>query len=229
MKNIIRKEIESHHYYFIDGDYYPSVTHIIGEAGPVENGLRYFWQNNTAEEGEKIRDLSAGFGSRMHAAYERLVNGEELDLENEFKDDKARQHILSFVAWAKDFGMKSPQTEMTVYSDKYRYAGTLDLVTYHYGKLWIIDFKTSSGIHFSHEIQLAAYREAYEEMTGNKVDHVAILRTGTKHKVGYEFKEVERPFEHFKSIYDTFINMHDGKLPELPMKILNSYPKRVKL
>ena len=127
---------------------------------------------------------------------------------------------MSFHDWFHTFSegldLDSIQTEQTVGSKKYKYAGTLDLACKKNGELWIIDFKTASGIHTSHERQLAAYKEAYQEYFGVKVDHTAILRTGTNHVAGYEFKEVERPFESFLNIYQTYLDNNGGKIPNPP-------------
>jgi len=224
---VTMREILDHHYYFVDGVYYPSVTHIINDGAPTGEGLKIFLQDHNKAEGEQIRDEAAKFGSLMHDCYRRLLQGEELVLDD--YSYKGKQHLMSFVNWAKEFKLKDPECEMTVYSNELKYAGTADLVCFKYGKRWLVDFKTSSHVYFNHEIQLVAYKKAYEEMTGNEIDHMAILRTGTKHKVGFEFVEVDRPFEHFKSVYDTFLNVNGGKFPKIPDEALQKFPERIKL
>jgi CRISPR/Cas system-associated exonuclease Cas4 (RecB family) len=224
---ITRREFENCHYYFVDGDYYPGVTSILDEAAPTGYGLKQFFLNHTAADAEEIRSESASFGSEMHRLYEELLNGVELDLKA--RDLKSVKHLISFKEWYKEFKPHDFKTEMMVYSKKYKYAGTLDFVGTHMGKRWLVDFKTSSGIHFNHEIQLVAYKRAYEEMTGETIDHMGILRTGTKHKAGYEFKEIDRNFNDFFCVYCTFVALHGGKYPSLPVDLLKKHPDKIKL
>lgn len=239
---IIRKEIDDSHYYWIDGEFVPAVTAILDESGPVEFGLRNFWKQNSASEADKKMNDAGDFGSMMHDLYERLLNGEEIDMKKFILPDgtlyrdvkKAQKHLMSFHDWFHSFkpDLKSIQTEFTVGSKKYQYAGTLDLAcTKHIGKnkveVWIIDFKTSAGIYSNHERQVAAYKKAYEEMTNVKVSHTAILRTGSQHKCGYEFKEVDRPFQSFLNVYKTFVDDNGGKVPNPPE--VNVYPETLRL
>lgn len=226
---IIRKEIDDSHYYWIDGKFVPAVTAILDQSGPVEFGLRNFWKQNSALEADQKMNDAAEFGSMIHDAIERLLNGEELNLVTDYESVKAKKHIMSFHDWFHTFNpdVETIQTEFTVGSKKYEYAGTLDLACMKDGELWIIDFKTTAGIYPNHERQLAAYKNAYEEMFGVKVAHTAILRTGTTHKVGYEFKEIERPFQSFLNIYKTYLDDNGGKIPDPPE--VDVYPETLRI
>ena len=226
---IVRKEIDDSHYYWIDGEFVPAVTAILDQSGPVEYGLRNFWKQNSAIEADQKMTEAGEFGSMIHDALERLLNGEELDLVNEFPSVKAKKHIMAFHDWFHSFNpdIDSIQTEFTVGSKKYKYAGTLDLACTKDGELWIIDFKTSAGIYTNYHRQLAAYKNAYEEMFEVKIAHTAILRTGTQHKAGYEFKEVEKPFESFLNIYNTYLDDNGGKLPDPPE--IDVYPEKLRI
>ena len=64
-------------------------------------------------------------------------------------------------------------------------------------------------------------------MTGSKVEQMFILRTGSKHKAGYEFKEFTTPFEDFINIYKTYLALHEGKIPQPPQ--VNVYPEYLEL
>lgn len=225
--SIRRSEFQSRHYYFVDGEYFAGVTSILDEAGPVGYGLRHFFMNHTANEAESIRDEAAEFGSRLHDLYEKLLNGAEIPLTDE--DPRAIKHLMSFSRWYKEFAPSEVETEQMVFHKDYKFAGTLDLVCMKDGERWIIDFKSGSSLHFSHEVQIAAYRECYKKMTGKKVDHVALLRTGSKHKVGYEFVEIERPFDDFLNIYKTFLALNGGELPKLPELLTQVYPDTIRL
>jgi len=226
---IIRKEIDDSHYYWIDDEFVPAVTAILDQSGPVEYGLRNFWKQNSATEADKKMEEAGEFGTMIHDALERLLNGEELDLVKDYPSIKAKKHIMSFHDWFHFFNpdLDSIQTEFTVGSKKYKYAGTLDLACTKDGELWIVDFKTSAGIYTNYERQVSAYKNAYEEMFEAKVAHTAILRTGTTHKVGYEFKEVSRPFKSFLNIYKTFLDDNGGKIPEAPL--VDVFPDKLRI
>lgn len=227
LPNIVKKELDDSHYYFVNGEFFPGVTTILDEACPTPYGLKQFFLNNTAESAEEIKTTTGEFGSKLHNAYEQLLNGVELNLKDDYPKLKEKKHLISFYDWYREFQPENTQTEQTVASLTYKYAGTLDLFCKKNGETWIIDFKTSNGIYWSHELQLTAYKQAYEEMHGIKIDHVAILRTGTKHKSGFEFKEIEREFKSFLNTYNTYLDLHDGKIPEPPL--IDIYPDTMKL
>jgi hypothetical protein len=71
-------------------------------------------------------------------------------------------------------------TETCLYSRKYGYAGTLDVVgmASAKGNASIVDWKTSKRIYPKHRMQTAAYAKAYSEMAGLRVRHRWIVRIG---------------------------------------------------
>lgn len=226
---IVKKEVDDTHYYFVNDEYFPSVTGILDQAAPMGYGMRSWLLNNTPESAEEIKNTTAGLGSKMHAAYEQLLLGNKLDLFNDFPYTKEKKHIATFCKWFAEFkpDISTIQAEHVVASVSMKYAGTLDLAVRRDDGLWIIDFKTTSGIYFSHELQVVAYKRAYEEMYKVNVDHVGILRTGTRHKDGYEFKEVDRSFEEFQAVYQTYLSLNGGKIQ--PPPLIDSYPLSVQL
>ena len=81
--------------------------------------------------------------------------------------------LLGYVnAWAS-FRKDHPQLkflagEMTVYSERLRSAGTLDVLAESPGCLEIIDKKAATTLNPAVEIQTAAYMTMYREMTAHK-------------------------------------------------------------
>lgn len=225
--DIVRKEIDDSHYYWVNGEFVPGVTTILDEAAPMPFGLKQFFLNNTPESAGEISNTAKALGSKMHDAYERLLNGLTLNLKEDYPSTKEKKHICSFAKWYEDFKPKSIQTEQTVASVKYKYAGTLDCLCKIGSETWIIDFKTSAGIYWNYEVQVAAYKQAVLETLGIEVDKMGILRTNSKHKCGYEFKEVNRPFSEFEQVYKTYLSLHDGKIPEPPL--IDVYPDVIQL
>ena len=231
---IIRREIDSSHFYFIKDEktgseeFFPGVTTILDEAAPMAYPMRQWLLKNTKEEADDILAETSTFGTKMHDAYEQLLHGSALSLKNEYKLPKEKKHMASFWQWFEDYKPTDLQPEQVIASVKYRYAGTLDLACKINGRLSIIDFKTGSGIYYSHHLQLLAYKKAYEEMYHVRVKDIYILRTGTKHKAGYEFKKLEgKKFEAFRNVYKTYLDLHDGKVP--PPPLMNVYPDEIKL
>lgn len=86
-------------------------------------------------------------------------------------DDEVAPFVDQFVRWMNDFRPQFEAAEMTVYSDRYGYAGTLDAIATVYGKRFVIDYKSSrddrdkwgnlrTPYADSVALQLAAYRYA---------------------------------------------------------------------
>lgn len=224
---VIRRDIDDTHYYYVGDRFLPSVTKILDEGAPTPFALKQFFLNNTPESAEEIKNITGNLGTKMHDAFEQLLNGVELNLKDNYPTMKEKRHLICFYNWYNDFKPDALATEFTVASIAEGYAGTMDLLCQVDGKTWLIDFKTSSGIYYNHELQVVAYKKAYEEMYEEKVDHVAILRTNTKHKCGYEFKEITRDFQDFKNVFETYKSRYGGKIPEPPK--IDVYPETLKL
>lgn len=105
------------------------------------------------------RDTAADRGTEVHDIAERISQGEIVDVPLELKG-----HIESFQNFRDDYGMVFIETEFTVFSTTYNYAGTGDFLGYsrkhpEWG-LILGDYKTSSSIWPDIALQLAAIRYA---------------------------------------------------------------------
>lgn len=239
---LIRFETDISHYYWLDGMYLPGVSSILSEASPTPFGLKMFWQQNTKEEADTIFETAGDFGSKMHDAFERLLLAQELNLLNDYPSMKEKKCLMSFKDWFAYYKPTEFEAEQPVASKKFKYAGTLDLVCMINKERWLIDFKTSNAIHFSHQLQVLAYKQAYEESYGTKIDRIGIARFGTTHKgngipaagkikeVGknWEFREVKAyTIDDFMNIYKIYLTLHGGEIPT-PSEIA-IYPETLKL
>ncbi len=127
-------------------------------------------------------------GSKIHRGIELLLNDETLDRRDytpeEFK------HLMSFERWYCNTGPVIHAVEETVYDLRRRVAGTLDIRCTINGVHTVIDVKTSSGIFRPHLLQSNEYAWIFNcnHKNGRPVEQAAILRTNSKHKVGYEWK-----------------------------------------
>lgn len=121
----------------------------------------------------------------------------------------------AFLKWDEAVKPKYIASEMTVHSDTHKYAGTLDCVCRLDGKLYIIDFKTSKKHYPKNAVQLAAYKMAYEEMTGLDVEGVGVLRLD-KVTGEYDWKDytkvVDRQWQTFLGLLQAWNNYKKRRL-----------------
>lgn len=94
--------------------------------------------------------------------------------------------------------------ETPLVSFQHRYAGTLDLVFVDSdGQTIMADLKTGKGIHWTHFLQQVAYREAWEEHGGKKIDKLAVLHVPSDGKT-YDLKTFDIPFEVFNACLEIY-------------------------
>jgi len=79
-------------------------------------------------------------------------------------NEQARRACQAALEWVENHHVEPREMESRIYSRCYGYAGTLDQVARVNGRLAILDWKTSGGIYPEYRLQLAAYKQAYEEM-----------------------------------------------------------------
>jgi hypothetical protein len=110
------------------------------------------------------------------------------------------------------------ESEIHLFSDQYKYAGTCDLVVEIDRVRWLLDIKTSNSIHTSMDLQLAAYAQAWNETFEEKIEKTGIIwlksskrGEGKGDKIqgkGWEIYEPTRTFEEnlklFNSIHELF-------------------------
>lgn len=274
-KDIIRREVDGQHHYFVGDRHYVSVTHILDVAGPKEFGLMNFLKQNTPDDIERIKSTTGDFGTICHDGFEKLLYGVNLETKN--YTDPQKKIFMQFQDWFKtarptqylpeqvivwDDGLnlmpEGTQSADQLIGNSDRFGGTLDFLGEitvenllrvencfstkaamaefqakypdpQQKLLCLIDFKTTSGIYFSHKLQVGAYKLAAEQMFGRKVDVCAIARFGTKHKSGYEFKMFDGDWAAttFQSVFNTFKQLNGGKLPEPPT--IEVYPETIQL
>ena len=184
-------------YYTIGGVKYPSVTTILSV---INKPYLTNWKVKLGkEESEKISGEAADIGLYVHKAIECYNKGKAFPM----PEDKEQQQIIrravrDYRKWLRQTGFEPLKSELIVYSEQYKYAGTLDCVGFTGDSILICDYKTSKAIWPENKLQLSAYWRAYWEMTGELPDKLWILRfskvTGRKS----EFYEIE------ESPYDLF-------------------------
>ena len=129
------------------------------------------------------------------------------------------QMFLRFVDFWETHKPTLIETEVHLFSDELKVAGTCDLVCEIDDKLWVIDFKTSNHLQTTYDLQAAVYSQMYKECFGKEADHVGILwlksrsrgidKTGKKIKgknweISTSSRSQEENLEIFKSVKNLF-------------------------
>lgn len=112
--------------------------------------------------------------------------------------------------WREESKLEPLMIEQRVYSLKYGFAGTTDIIGRINGQLVVGDWKTSSNIYMEHLVQVSAYREALQEMghfTDEKIGGVVVKlpKTAGDKKFKATVVTPEEMDEHFK----TFLAVRD--------------------
>ena len=201
------------HQYFIDNEFYPSVTQILSlldKSAPlmhwaVNTTLHYLSEHITDIKEDKIllnddaskifyeakkqhrliKEKAADIGTRTHLLIERFLKGEDYD---DLIDEETFKPFNAFKNWLKNRKFELIDGERIVWNKKHRVAGTVDIVGNINGKLYLLDLKTSKAIYPEMLLQISAYRKMYEEVTNTKIQKLAILRLD-KITGNFEWKE----------------------------------------
>ena len=223
-----------------EGVYYPSVTTILQFMPKA----KFFetWLKDVGHNADLIMRKAGKEGTQVHEAAEKLIRGEELSWMDDYGNAKYSQlvweMILKFYEFWTTYKPKPILCEEFVFSDKYKFAGTADLVVELDGETWLLDLKTSNSIHKSYDLQLAAYAKALEEVKDIKIDRTGIIwlkahtRSKSKKKGVYQGKgwqvrqvdEIDKNFELFEMIYKLYSLENPTIEP-----IYNCYPTTLKI
>lgn len=165
---------------------------------------------------KELSQKAKDFGSALHNLIEVYLKKQPVDgLLEELPSLK--KPFADFKKWEKENNLKVLENEHIIWSEKYRYAGTLDLVATLNGgkKLYIVDLKSSKAIYPEYLMQIAAYRAAYEERSGKKIDGVGILRlpkveNDTIEWREYTLAEADKAFKAFLHLVDYWWETNGG-------------------
>jgi hypothetical protein len=145
--------------------------------------------NKASKQHQYIKKKAAEIGSNVHKLIENYIKNQiQNKIINLTEEKKYPAAFDAFIKWEKDFEAIHSYTEFRVISKLWGgYAGTLDLISEIDNKIFLVDLKTSNAIYDEFIMQLASYRNAYQEMTGNKIYSMGILRLD-KNELKYEWK-----------------------------------------
>lgn len=229
---VIRFEDEFGHSYMINEEPVAGVTTLLSMGMPVEQGLLEYFKRTDKETQEEILVDAMDRGSNVHHAIEMLLLGKSVESE-QLRRLREKFGVAAFVDFFQKVEMAeiSPEQVVAYIKGDVKFAGTLDLkvVLVFNGKRIIIDFKTSTVHSRKNELQVIAYKEAYEQSTGKKIDDCYVLYLGTKHKgtrsgavdqngipssgVGWFIVRADVTFDDFMLAYRMALFMNKGVYP----------------
>jgi hypothetical protein len=169
-------------YLLADGTRVPGVTTIIGRF--KESGGLIAWAHRLGLEGKdyrQVRDEAASAGHVAHELIEAAIVGREPVMNQEWSDDvmeRGRGAFASFLKWRASTKVEIAVTERALVSEKYRYGGTFDAVGYVDDELCLLDWKSGGSVYADYLIQLAAYKQLWEENEGGSLAGFHLLRVG---------------------------------------------------
>lgn len=166
-----------------DGKRIPGVTTIISRF--KDSGGLIHWAWTEGSEGRDYRDTRDAAATAGHVAHELIeahilrrdlvMDLDELDTDTA---TRAQEAFGAFLKWEKQTSLEIVATERALISEKYRYGGMIDAIGRDAGQLVIVDWKSGNRIYSDYLIQIAAYRQLWEENGGDKIDGFHLLRVG---------------------------------------------------
>jgi len=185
--NLVFNDKDDAHQYLLNAAEVPSVTTVIGEV--VGHIIR-------ASEWHMER------GRIHHACYALIAQGIDFKY-----SDYSEPWIEGCRKFFREVNPEILGVEQLVASEKYQYAGTLDLMVMLNKKLTVLDFKnTASG---TDAMQCAGYSIAHEEMKGGKIKQVATVQINgdggykmTELVKGSELLRARREFLACRAVYE---------------------------
>lgn len=114
-------------------------------------------------------DDASEVGKQVHDYANRMFKGEYIGDLPDSVDLRVRNGVNAIRDWVRNNDVTPLGAEQIVFSRKWYYAGTYDLLATVNGRLAIIDFKTSKDIYREHRLQTAAYQIAWEEEHGELI------------------------------------------------------------
>ena len=201
-------------YYRRNGEYYPSLTYVLS-AYPKGKHFED-WLKKMGTSADYIVKKASEEGTQVHELCEAYLLGEDLTYLSSNSNPKYPPHVwqmfLRFVEFWEEYNPTLIETEVHLFSDELKVAGTCDLIFELDGELWIVDWKTSNHLQSTYDLQVSVYGKMYEECYGKKPDRFGILwlksnkRKGADGKIqgkGWEMHEPKRSYDENIDIFKT--------------------------
>lgn len=208
-----RVELLDNRFYEFNGALYPSVTTIL-DAYP--KGAAFFeWLKMAGEKADEIRDSFGKRGSVVHQLTEQY--DKELPVSLMFEGTPQYTSLEwamfeRYIEFSERFTPEIIAIESNYASPELGFGGTLDRIIKMNGKVMLIDIKTSNYLHNHYWLQMAAYKQLWEEKNPDlPIDEIGILwlnaKTRTEGKkdtiqgVGWQLKTPEKSITEYWELF----------------------------
>ena len=177
---LIEKD-NAHFYQTPTGEIYPSITTILHET--MANEKKESLQNWKEQEiaADYITQEAATIGTETHKLIENHINEVRQTDDVRLLSVAHFNNLIPFLQKINDVH----GTELRLYSNVMKLAGTSDCIANYDGELSIIDYKTKRSNQkeewmTDHFIQGTAYAQMFKELTGIEAKQVVILVSSEK-------------------------------------------------
>ena len=163
----------AHTIYKVNGKRVKSVTTLINAHLGWSKGALIGWTRKHCLKGDDsmaIMKEAGRIGTLAHKMIEEFTKGGVVNLDGYTPNEisQAKTAYYGFYNWFANNNVNFRETEMKLVSEKYGFGGTFDAVAIVNEKLVLIDFKSSNAVHDEFLIQLAAYRQLWNEHIDQK-------------------------------------------------------------
>ena len=100
----------------------------------------------------------AELGTAVHAAIEDVIRDGALPPEH----DVSYPYVKQWLAWREEFQPRLSQIEVTLWSRRFGYAGTIDALAHFGDHAVLLDWKSGKRVYADYSLQLAAYARCDE-------------------------------------------------------------------
>ena len=171
----------AHFYQTPTGEIYPSITTILQETMSKEKKESLENWKDQEVAAEYINQEAAIIGTETHKLIENHINEVRQTDEVRLLSVAHFNNLIPFLQKINDVH----GTELRLYSNPMKLAGTSDCIANYEGELSIIDYKTKRSDQKEewmkdHFIQGTAYAQMFNELTGIEVKQVVILVSSEK-------------------------------------------------
>ena len=171
----------AHFYQTPTGEIYPSITTILHETLSMEKKESLQNWKNKEIAADYITQEAATIGTETHKLIENHINEVRQTDEVRLLSVAHFNNLIPFLQKINDVH----GTELRLYSNIMKLAGTSDCIAKYDGELSIIDYKTKRSNQkeewmTDHFIQSTAYSQMFKELTGIEVKQVVILVSSEK-------------------------------------------------
>jgi hypothetical protein len=236
-----RVTIMDNRYYSRNEQYYPSVTSILQYM--PKNKFFETWLKDVGHNADIIMRKAGDEGTQVHEAIENYLLGKKIQMINDDGYSNYSTYVWQMILKFHEFWSTHKPTllesEIHLFSDKYKFAGTCDLVVEIKGEKWLLDIKTSKSLHTSHELQLSAYAQAWNELFDEKIERIGIIwLKSTKQKEdkkglkiqgkGWELFEPTRSIEDNFKLFESIHELYNLENPN-PKPNFKSFPTEIQI